>query len=68
MCASSFNCGSVGKPKDGDACASFAILEESGDRAWVSIERVAYDALAVAREIRSVGLPQELAERFVAAA
>jgi hypothetical protein len=30
----------------------------------VSIERVEYDARAVAREIQNVGLPQELAEQL----
>ena len=34
------NCGSVGKPKDGDPRGAFAILTE-GD---VTIERVEYDA------------------------
>jgi putative phosphoesterase len=50
------NCGAVGKPKDGDPRASFAV------------ERAAYDALAVAREMRAVGLPDELADKLVAAA
>jgi putative phosphoesterase len=63
------NCGSVGKPKDGDARASFALLEATGDSGIaVSIERVPYDALAVAREMRRVGLPNELADKLVAAA
>jgi putative phosphoesterase len=62
------NCGAVGKPKDGDARGSFAVLEESGEGVSVSIERAAYDALAVAREMRAVGLPDELAEKLVIAA
>jgi hypothetical protein len=33
-----------------------------------SIRRVCYDAGAVAREMRAVGLPEELAEKLVAAA
>ena len=43
------NCGSVGKPKDGDPRAGFAILEldETGE-IRASIERVPYDAKAVA--------------------
>jgi putative phosphoesterase len=61
------NCGAVGKPKDGDPRASFAVLESNGDLS-VAIERAAYDALAVAREMRAVGLPEELAENLVAAA
>jgi putative phosphoesterase len=62
------NCGSVGKPKDGDPRAAFAILELVGDRVEVSIERVPYDAQAVAREVEAVGLPGEFAEKLVIAA
>jgi putative phosphoesterase len=62
------NCGSVGKPKDGDPRAAFALLELVGDRVEVTIERVPYDAAAVAREVRAVGLPGELADKLVAAA
>jgi predicted phosphodiesterase len=62
------NCGAVGKPKDGDPRASFAVLEEAKHGVTVSIERAAYDALAVAREMRAVGLPDELADKLVAAA
>jgi putative phosphoesterase len=61
------NCGSVGKPKDGDPRVAFAVLDARGGFN-VSIERVAYDALAVSREMRKVGLPDELAEKLVAAA
>jgi len=63
------NCGSVGKPKDGDPRASFALLEldEVGE-IGASIERVAYDADAVAREVAAVGLPTEYAEKLVIAA
>jgi putative phosphoesterase len=63
------NCGSVGKPKDGDPRCAFAILEldeTGGVRA--SIERVPYDAEAVAREVEAAGLPGEYAEKLVAAA
>ena len=59
------NCGSVGKPKDEDSRGSFALLEEQGRDVKLSIERVAYDAEAVAREIRQVGLPNELAGQLV---
>ena len=59
------NCGSVGKPKDGDPRGSFAVLTESDGGVSVSVERVDYDASAVAREIREVGLPHELAEQLV---
>ena len=63
------NCGSVGKPKDGDPRAAFAILEcDETDRVRASIERVPYDAAAVAREVAAAGLPGEYAEKLVAAA
>jgi putative phosphoesterase len=63
------NCGSVGKPKDGDPRAGFAILELDQDgNVQASIERVPYDAQAVAREVEAAGLPGEYAEKLVAAA
>jgi putative phosphoesterase len=58
------NVGSVGKPKDGDPRACFAVLAADAEPA---IERVAYDADAVADEIRACGLPAELADDLVAA-
>jgi putative phosphoesterase len=62
------NCGSVGKPKDGDPRASFAVLTARDGALDVAIERVGYDAEAVADEMRAVGLPAELADNLVAAA
>jgi putative phosphoesterase len=63
------NCGSVGKPKDGDPRAGFAILElDEAGRVAASIARVPYDAEAVAREVAAAGLPGEYAEKLVAAA
>jgi putative phosphoesterase len=63
------NCGSVGKPKDGDPRAAFAVLEtDAKQRVAASIERVSYDAEAVAHEVAAVGLPREYAEKLVAAA
>jgi putative phosphoesterase len=62
------NCGSVGKPKDGDPRAAFAVLEADGDRVRARIERVGYDAGAVARELAAAGLPAELADKLVLAA
>ncbi len=56
-----------GKPKDGDPRGSFALLEEQDGDVNVSIERVAYDAQAVATEIRNAGLPYELADQLVRA-
>ena len=62
------NCGSVGKPKDGDARGAFAVLESEGEDVRVTIERVEYDAEAVAREVTAVGLPGEFADKLMAAA
>jgi putative phosphoesterase len=62
------NCGSVGKPKDGDPRGAFAVLESDDARVRVSIERVAYDTDAVAREVRAAGLPGEYADKLLRAA
>jgi putative phosphoesterase len=62
------NCGSVGKPKDGDPRAAFAILTAAAGVPAVQIERVAYDARAVADEVAAAGLPSEFADKLVAAA
>ncbi len=62
------NCGSVGKPKDGDPRAGFAVLRPADEGIEVTIERVAYDAEAVAREVAAAGLPEEYGEKLVLAA
>jgi putative phosphoesterase len=62
------NCGSVGKPKDGDPRGGFAVLRRAGGAVQVTIERVPYDAEAVAREVAAAGLPDEYAEKLVLAA
>src|SRR5437763_2712279 len=63
------NCGSVGKPKDGDPRAAFAVLElDASGEVRASVERVTYDADAVAREVAAAGLPGEYAEKLVEAA
>jgi putative phosphoesterase len=62
------NCGSVGKPKDGDPRAAFALLELDEDQVLAKIERVEYDAEGVARELAEAGLPGEYAEKLVLAA
>jgi putative phosphoesterase len=62
------NCGSVGKPKDRDPRGAFAVLQAAGDSVDVTIERVAYDAAAVAEQVRSGGLPAEYAEKLLQAA
>jgi putative phosphoesterase len=62
------NCGSVGKPKDGDPRAAFALLTLSRQGIRASIERVAYDAGAVAQEVAAAGLPTEYADMLLTAA
>ena len=62
------NCGSVGKPKDGDPRGAFAILAAARDGVEVTIERVEYDAEAVAAQVREAGLPGEYADKLLVAA
>ena len=62
------NCGSVGKPKDGDRRGAFAVLRPARGSVQVTIERVGYDAAAVAEEVRSAGLPAEYADKLLMAA
>ena len=62
------NCGSVGKPKDGDPRASYALLELAESEVSATIERVEYDAASVARAVAESGLPVEYAEKLVMAA
>jgi len=62
------NCGSVGKPKDGDPRGAFAVLRPAGNTLKVTIERVSYDTGRVAEEVRSAGLPGEFADKLVMAA
>jgi diadenosine tetraphosphatase ApaH/serine/threonine PP2A family protein phosphatase len=50
----------VGQPRDGDARACYAILEE--DR--VTWRRVQYDFRPTQKKIREVGLPEALARRL----
>ena len=61
--------GAVGKPKDGDPRAAFAVLELDGlGVVRAVIERVDYDAQTVAREVAAAGLPAEYADKLLAAA
>jgi putative phosphoesterase len=62
------NCGSVGKPKDGDPRAAFALLTVKDGNVGVTIPRVRYPAVRVADEVRAAGLPAELADKLVSAA
>jgi putative phosphoesterase len=51
------NIGSVGKPKDGDWRACYAIVEDGG----CTLRRVEYDVAAAAAAIRATALPHEFA-------
>src|SRR4051794_34438283 len=62
------NCGSVGKPKDGDPRAGFAILDEADGSLDVTIQRVEYDAESAARDVAGAGLPSEYADKLLVAA
>jgi putative phosphoesterase len=62
------NCGSVGKPKDGDPRVGFAVLEGDGGEVAARIERFGYDAEYVAGEVAAAGLPAEYGEKLLSAA
>lgn len=55
------NDGSVGKPKDGDPRAAYAILE-IGRQITAAIHRVAYDVAQAAAAVRASGLPAHFAD------
>lgn len=57
------NVGSVGKPKDGDPRAAWALLTVPRDQpVQVAIRRVAYDVASMAAAIRAAeGLPDRFA-------
>lgn len=56
------NAGSVGRPKDGDWRAAYAVLSLGADGGIeVSIRRVEYDLVRAARAIRQSVLPDDLA-------
>ncbi|MHB1134204.1 MAG: metallophosphoesterase family protein [Chloroflexota bacterium] len=61
------NDGSVGKPKDGDTRACYAMLE-LGTRPSATFRRVAYDVDAAAVAVRAGGLPNHFAELLETAA
>ena len=62
------NCGSVGKPKDGDPRGAFAVLEAGDAGVGARIERFDYDADFASREVAAAGLPSEFAEKLLVAA
>ena len=55
------NVGSLGKPKDGDARATYALLTLV-EGLSVDFRRVSYDVERMARAIEASELPQEYAE------
>jgi diadenosine tetraphosphatase ApaH/serine/threonine PP2A family protein phosphatase len=52
--------GSVGQPRDGNAAAAYALVDD----ARITFQRVRYDAAAAARKVRDAGLPEILAYRI----
>lgn len=58
------NAGSVGKPKDGDPRACFALIELTEDRVLSEFPRVPYDIDRTAAAIIETGLPPEFADQL----
>ncbi len=56
------NAGSVGKPKDGDPRACYAILSADGSDLEVTFRRVEYDVERAATAIEESGMPTAFAE------
>lgn len=56
------NTGSVGKPKDGDPRACYAVLEASGRDVSVTFHRVPYDVERAAQAIEASAIPDEYAQ------
>jgi diadenosine tetraphosphatase ApaH/serine/threonine PP2A family protein phosphatase len=56
------NPGSVGQPRDGDARASYLLVDHEADRA--EYKRVEYPVERTQEEIRAEGLPEPLADRL----
>ncbi|MDX1647721.1 MAG: metallophosphoesterase family protein [Longimicrobiales bacterium] len=56
------NAGSVGRPKDGDWRAGYAIVDMATDRPEVELVRLEYDIDAVCDGIRKSALPDDFAE------
>jgi len=56
------NSGSVGKPKDGDPRAAYALLNFADGSFKLEIIRVPYDVEAAARAVEQSGLPVEYAD------
>ena len=58
------NTGSVGKPKDGDWRACYALLAVDGTSVTVEFVRVEYDVESVVKGIRESELPDEFGEQL----
>jgi putative phosphoesterase len=56
------NAGSVGKPKDGNPQACYAILEVTDNNLIVTFKRVSYDIERAAKAIENSDMPREYAE------
>lgn len=56
------NTGSVGRPKDGDWRAGYAVIDMSGDEVDVGFPRVEYDVARAAAAIRGSELPDDFAD------
>lgn len=56
------NCGSVGRPKDGDWRACYVLLYVDASQTQIEFVRVTYDVEEAARAIVPAGLPGEFAE------
>ena len=58
------NCGSIGKPKDGDPRGGFAILEAGAGGVDARVERLEYDIEIAGRAVEASELPSEYAEKL----
>ena len=58
------NAGSVGRPKDGDPRACYALVSFAGPLPEIELVRVAYDVARAARAIRESDLPADLADHL----
>lgn len=58
------NAGCVGKPKDGDPRACFALIEITAAAVMCQFIRVSYDSEKIGRSIAESGLPPYFAERL----
>jgi diadenosine tetraphosphatase ApaH/serine/threonine PP2A family protein phosphatase len=56
------NPGSVGQPRDGDPRAAYCLLDT--EERLLSFHRVAYDIELTQAKMRTVGLPDSLAQRL----